>query len=148
MIYDLGEILHLREFVLTLQSLVWVVFYHFPLTDATDIDIISSNKHRLLFDVSLCRLSFFVNTSLKEIGSIVQRPNLKNCLKFGPALKPCSLWFTSATQFKFCKFSIMKFDAKNGHLHKIIQGNKARKFNCYCVFSAYIVKPVLFGRYL
>ena len=28
------------------------------------------------------------------------------------------------------------------------QGNKARKVNCGCVFSAYILKPVLFGRSL
>ena len=29
--------------------------------------------------------------------------------------------------------------------HYSNQGNKARKFNCCCVFSAYILKPVLSG---
>ena len=51
--YDPSWMLQLSEFVWTLRSSVWVVFNNFLLIDATDKTKISSNHHRIFFDVSM-----------------------------------------------------------------------------------------------
>ena len=42
---------------LTLRSSVWVVFNNFLIIDATDRSKISSNHHRIFFDISLYHIS-------------------------------------------------------------------------------------------
>ena len=42
-------------------------FYNFLLIDATDWSKISSNHHRIFFDVSLYPLLFFANTLFKKL---------------------------------------------------------------------------------
>ena len=44
---------------------VWVVFINFLLLDTTDRTKISSNHHRIIFDVSLYPLSFFTRAPFK-----------------------------------------------------------------------------------
>ena len=47
------------------------VFNNFRHIDATDRSKISSDQHRIFFDVSIFPLSFFANTPFKEIvGSL------------------------------------------------------------------------------
>ena len=41
-----------------------------------------------------------------------------------------------------------KYEKSTLYLMGENQGNKARKINCCCVYSAYILKPVLSGRNL
>ena len=60
--------LHLSEFVWTLRSLVFVVFYNFLLIDATDRSKISSDQKRFFIALSLYPLSFFANTPFKACG--------------------------------------------------------------------------------
>ena len=63
--YGPSQILQLCKFVLMLYSLVCIVFNNFLLIDASDRSKISSNPHRILFDVSLTPHSFFANTPFK-----------------------------------------------------------------------------------
>ena len=58
-------LLQFSEFVWTLCSSVWVVFNNCLLINATDRSKISSNHHRIFFDVSLYHISFFTNTPYK-----------------------------------------------------------------------------------
>ena len=61
-IYDLNEILQLREFVWTLWTSVWVVFNHFLLLGATDRSKISSDHHQ--FDSTLVYTPFNFSQTL------------------------------------------------------------------------------------
>ena len=63
--YDPSHMLKFSEFVWTLRSLIWVVYINFLLINATDRSKISSNHHRIFFDVSLYHISFFTNTPYK-----------------------------------------------------------------------------------
>ena len=40
---------------------------------------------------------------------------------------------------------LLKFQGQRRTLYILYQGNNARKVNCCCAFSAYILKPVLSG---
>ena len=65
-IYDLSRTLQLSEFVWTSSS-VWAVLNHLLVTGATDRNWISSNHHRILFDVNPYLVSFFVSTPFKGL---------------------------------------------------------------------------------
>ena len=71
-IYDLSRTLQLSEFVWTLRSPVWVELNHFLLIDAKDKSKISSDHHRILFDVSYTAFYFS-----RTIGIIVNKISLK-----------------------------------------------------------------------
>ena len=62
--YNPSQISQLSEFIWVLRSSVWVIFNNFLLIDATDRFKISSNHHRIFFDLSLIYPFYFFKHTL------------------------------------------------------------------------------------
>ena len=68
----------------------------------------------------------------------------------GTSKNPEAQCQTKFTQYALKKISCQKVTFENDffRVKNCGQGNNVRKVNCCCVFSAYILKPVLSGRCL
>ena len=83
-----------------LHSSVWVMFNHFLLTDETDRSKISSDHHRILFDVSLYPLFIFANTPFKYNQNTFLQKILQTNLNYFSAVFLCVLKKTLGPWYK------------------------------------------------
>ena len=85
-------------------------------------------------------------STLKEVGS--------RAVYFRGPFTADRSWVAIVARVRFpqtsCKYSGSGCPTHTplSNLIRFIQGNQARKGNCCCVFSEYILKPVLYGRCL